>query len=296
MAKNTASAEDRKSLKEARELIEYVDSIDGNEAETRRRVERIFETLMGYDIRHLSREHAIRGAGETEHADFALKTSAKPDAAPVIIVELKRVGIELAVKHLKQVTSYAINAGCEWLLLTNGRDWRLYHVEFGQPPVTRLVDQWNLFSQDKAEVLRKFAMISLKQVTKGSLDDLWLKTKVLSPKSILTALLSEESYRLIRRTLKRDSGVNVAFEDFVASFQKLLNESAAITMAELDIKPPTPTRRAKPKPAAAEEQPAGTPESAEEEEVPAERPAAFTPSPTPVQPSDQAYDQPAGGL
>ena len=249
MAKNIVSAEARKALKEAQGLIEYVATTDGNEAETRRRVERIFETLMGYDIRHLSREHAIRGAGEAEHADFALKTSTAAEAPPVIIVELKRVGVDLAVKHLKQVSSYAINAGCEWILLTNGRDWRLYHVEFGQPPVTHLVDQWNLLSQDRAEVLRKFAMISLKQVTKGSLDGLWLKTKVLEPKSILATILSEESYRLFRRILKRDSGVNVAFDDFVAGFQKLLNESAAIALKELSIKPPTATPRTKGKPA-----------------------------------------------
>lgn len=249
MAKSTVSAEARKALKDARELIEYVATTDGNEAETRRRVERIFENLMGYDIRHLSREHAIKGAGETEHADFGLKTSVSPDAAPVIIVELKRVGVDLATKHLKQVSSYAINAGCEWLLLTNGRDWRLYHVEFGQPPITHLVDQWNIFGQDMADVLRKFEMIGLKKITKGSLDSLWLKTKVLAPKSILSTILSEESYRLFRRILKRDSGVNVAFEDFAAGLRKLLNESAAIAMTELAIKAPVAARRTKAKPA-----------------------------------------------
>ena len=62
---------------------------------------------------HLSRERAVRGAGETEHVDFAIQLERGPDARPMVMVELKRVGIELAKKHLKQVTSYAINAGCE---------------------------------------------------------------------------------------------------------------------------------------------------------------------------------------
>ena len=238
MAKKSISAEARKALKEAREMIGYVEEVDGNEAETRRRVERIFETLMGYDIRHLSREHAVKGAGETEHADFALKTSPEKDTPPVILVELKRVTAELAPKHLRQVSSYAINAGCEWLLLTNGRDWRLYHVEFGQPPITHKVDEWNLFSQDQAAVLGKFDMVSMKQVKKGALDDLWQKTKVLAPESILATVLLEESFRLLRRELKRATGVNVAFEDFVAGFKKMLNESAGITLEKLNIKPP----------------------------------------------------------
>ena len=79
---------------------------------------------------------------------------------------------------------------------------------------------------------------SMKQVKKGALDDLWQKTKVLAPESILATVLLEESFRLLRRELKRATGVNVAFEDFVAGFKKMLNESAGITLEKLNIKPP----------------------------------------------------------
>ena len=162
MAKQRIPAEVRKQIRSAQKTIEEVAKSDGNEAETRRRVERIFESIMGYDICHLSREHAVKGAGATEHVDFAVQTEPGPDAKPEIMVELKRVGIDLAPKHLKQVTSYAINAGCEWVLLTNGREWRVYHVEFGQPPLTKLVDQWNLLKDDISFLAAKFEMISLK--------------------------------------------------------------------------------------------------------------------------------------
>jgi len=135
MPRKKIDKETRRVIIDARRLIEDVMRMDGNEAETRKRVERIFERVMGYDVfKHLSRERAVRGAGETEHVDFTVQMEPGEDAKPIIMVELKRVGVNLARKHLKQVTSYAIDAGCEWMVLTNGREWRLYHVEFGQPP------------------------------------------------------------------------------------------------------------------------------------------------------------------
>ena len=59
-----ATNEVRAAIREARRIIEDVQKADGNEAETRRRVERLFETVMGYDaFKHLSREHAVHGVG-----------------------------------------------------------------------------------------------------------------------------------------------------------------------------------------------------------------------------------------
>ncbi len=121
----------RREILDPRNLIQQAEKADCNESETRRRIERIFENLMGYDVfKHLSRERAIRGAGETEHVDFCIQIEEGQDAKPEIMVEIKRVCVDLAPKHLKQVSSYAINAGCEWILLTNSREWRVYHVAF----------------------------------------------------------------------------------------------------------------------------------------------------------------------
>jgi len=199
-------------------MVEQVAKSDGNEAETRRRVERILETLAGYDLDHLSREHAIKGAGTTEHVDFVMQAEAGPEAKPVVMVELKRVGVNLAPKHLRQACSYAINAGSEWVLLTNGRDWRLYHVEFGQPPITKLVEQWNLMKDEIASLAMKFDLISLKSVRKGGLNELWKKTQVLATESILGALLSLPSLRQARRVLRKKTNVLVDIEDIIRSF------------------------------------------------------------------------------
>ncbi len=236
----------KRNINDARKTIEDVFQLDGNEAETRRRVERIFENLMGYNaFEHLSRERAVKGAGETEHVDFVIQLNRSPDAEPVIMIELKRVGIDLAVKHLKQVTSYAIDCGCEWVLLTNGRAWKLYHVEFGQPPITKLIEQWDLLADDISVLAQKFDILSYKNVKKGSLKKLWKKASVLSPESLLSAITSKENINILRRVLKKNSGVIIEPADLINGLQKLLNESSAIALSKIKIRLPEKKKKGK---------------------------------------------------
>jgi len=239
VARKTIDKETRRVILDSRRMIEKLMKADGNEAETRRRVERIFETVMGYSaFEHLSRERAVKGSGETEHVDFAIQLEPGPDAEPIIMVELKRVGVDLARKHLKQVTSYAIDSGCEWVLLTNSREWRVYHVEFGQPPTTQLIDQWNVLTDDIAQVAPKFQSISYKSIKKGSLKELWQKATVLSADSLLTALVSQDSMNVLRRVLRKNTGVMITRRDLVRGFTKLLNENAAIELSKISVEYP----------------------------------------------------------
>jgi len=244
MAKEIISKEAKSAIRSAKTIIEDILKEDANEAETRRRVERIFENVLGYDpFKHLSRERAVKGAGDTEHMDFTVQM--ERGAKPTIIVELKRVAIDLSSRHVKQVVSYAIDAGCEWIILTNSREWRVYRVEFGQPPETKLLEHWDLLKDDVNTLVKKFELINFKNVKKGKLDHLWVKTKILAPKSLLAAILSEDSIKLISKNLKKTARVTVAPEDVVSGLRKILNESAAIEMDSIKIC--LPTRKGKTK-------------------------------------------------
>jgi len=291
----------RKAIRTARKIIEDVAKADGNEAETRRRVERIFADVMGYDpLVHLSREYAIHGAGTTEHIDFVIRSEKGPNARPVVMVELKRVGIDVGPKHLRQAVSYAINAGCEWVLLTNGRQWRLYHVEFGQPPETRLVEQWDLLKDDIPVLAAKFQLINLKSLKRGRLKKLWEKTRVLAPESILAALFSAETLKACRRILRKNTGVLVNYDDMISGIKRLLNETAAKELAAMKITLPEgakgrtkgTSRRANNSPCA--------PTSASLPEAAAEKPtknnyAAETGGPAPGDMTDAGLDASARG-
>lgn len=278
MPRKKIDKETRRTIIDARRLIEDVMRMDENEAETRRRVERIFETIMGYDaLKHLTRERAVKGAGETEHVDFTVQLEPGEDAKPMIMVELKRVGVDLARKHLKQVSSYAIDAGCEWIILTNGREWKLYHIEFGQPPETVLLEQWDLIKDDPVILAERFETISYKKIRRGSLDKLWQRTKVLASDNLITAMFSEETIRLICRMLKKNTGVAVAPKDVFSGMNKLLNEAASIELSNLKITPPE-RKRPKQKVQKEKEQE----EIAESEQVVEEQPKSTIVDPSPV--------------
>ena len=246
MARTKIDKDTRKALRNARKMIENVAKADGNEAETRRRVERLFGTLMGYDVfKHISREHAVGGTGTTEYCDFAVQIDQGESGKPVIMIELKRINIDLAPKHLKQVSSYAINQGCEWIVLTNGKEWRLYHVTFGQPPRTKLLHSWDLLEDDYDELAEKFQIIGYRNVKKGGLDDLWQKANVLTPRNLLSVLVSEPSIKLIRRELKKSTDVLVTPEDIVGAIRRMLNEAALSELENVKISLPARKPRRK---------------------------------------------------
>ena len=245
MPKQVTNKDMPKILSSIKEMIAEIDKVDANEAETRRRVERVFNMLMGYDVfRHITREHSIQGVGDTEHCDFAVILDNKHSNIPAMLVEIKRIGMGIVTKHLKQAASYAINIGCEWILLTNCKEWKLYHVLFGQPPETKLVDSWNIMEDEPTKVLKKFDLVSYNSVKKGKLDILWKKSSVLTAQNILEILLSESSISMIRRMLKKKTDVTITPEEIVGAVRHLLNEASLVEMDKIRITlPEKPTRK-----------------------------------------------------
>ena len=247
MARQKLDRETRKALLEARKMIEEVAKMDGNEAETRARVRHIFGMIMGYDIfKHITAEYAIHGAGDTVHCDIAIQLEPKESSGPAMLVELKRVNIDLAPKHLRQAASYAIDIGCEWVLLTNGKEWKLYHISFDKPPQTKLINSWNIINDDLAVLAKRFEVVSYKNVKKGSLPRLWEKSNILSAQNLLKVILSQRSIRIIRGELKKATDVTVSPEEVVGAVRRLLNETAVSEMQKIRISLPEKKPRRKP--------------------------------------------------
>jgi len=244
MTKQKLDKETRKALLSARKLIEENAKADGNEAETRKRIDHIFETLMGYDtFKHITQEYAIHGAGDTVHCDIAIQLSHEELSKPDMLIEVKRVNIDLTPKHIRQAASYAIDIGCEWTLLTNSKEWKLYHISFGKPPQTKLIASWDIIDDDPVILAKRFELVSYKNIKKGGLARLWEKSNVLTAQNILKVILSEESIRLIRRELKKATDVTVSPEEIVGAVRRLLNEGAVGEMEKIKISLPEKKQR-----------------------------------------------------
>lgn len=235
MAKQKLDKGTKKALLNARNMIEDIAEADSNEAVTRQRVERIFETCMGFDVlKHITPEYAVHGVGDAEYCDLAIRLEEKE--SPIVLVEVKRVATVLSTKHLKQVASYAINKGCEWALLTNGKEWRLYHISFDQPPQTTLIDSWNILSDDLSVLAEKFELICYRNLKRGLLKQVWDKSNILTARNILKIILSENSIALIRRSLKRTKkGIAVSPEEVVGAVRRLLNEASLTELEGIKI-------------------------------------------------------------
>src|SRR5680860_753439 len=95
-------------------------SRDANEGDTRLFVTDFLCEALGYDkYSDLTTEYVVRG----QYADYGIRI----DGNLLAFIEVKRVGTNLNKSHLRQVEMYAVNEGVEWVILTNGTIWQVYH-------------------------------------------------------------------------------------------------------------------------------------------------------------------------
>ena len=237
----------RKALLEARTMTEAISKIDANEADTRSRVGYFLKSLMGYDrFIHLTSEYRVHAIGDSDYCDLAIKL--EQQIKPVMLIEIKKINVDLSDKHVKQAAIYGINVGCEWVLLTNAREWRMYHVTFGQPPETVSLTSWNLLNDDLPLLADKFELISLRNVKRGGLDQFWQKNNALTAQNLLRIILSEPSISMIRRELKRREKIALYPEEIVNGIRKILNESAMSELERMKISLSPKPRMITPKP------------------------------------------------
>lgn len=105
---------------------------DVGEADTVTIIKDMLADVFGYDkYSDVTSEHAIRGT----YCDLAIKTEGQLQT----LIEVKAIGLDLKDQHVKQAIDYAANQGVDWVLLTNGVVWRVYHLIFAKPIDQELV-------------------------------------------------------------------------------------------------------------------------------------------------------------
>lgn len=105
---------------------------DVGEADTVTIIKDMLADVFGYDkYSDVTSEYAIRGT----YCDLAIKM----DGHLQTLIEVKAIGLDLKEQHVKQAVDYAANQGVDWVLLTNGITWRVYHLIFAKPIDQELV-------------------------------------------------------------------------------------------------------------------------------------------------------------
>jgi predicted type IV restriction endonuclease len=182
---------------------------DANEGDTRLLVTDFLCEGLSFDkYEDLTTEYQVKG----EFADYGIRI----DRQLVAFIEVKRCTQKLNTRHLRQVQMYAVNEGVEWIILTNGQVWQVYHLTGGLPVVVDLALEVDLLSEEpigrKADGLFYLSKDALKR---RLLDDLWKAKAATSPKSLSSVFLSDPVIDAVRKELRRQTGYNSDTADLV---------------------------------------------------------------------------------
>lgn len=173
---------------------------DVGEADTVTIVKDMLAEVFGYDkYADVTSEFAIRGT----YCDLAIKV----DSALQTLIEVKAVGLDLKEAHVKQAVDYAANQGVDWVLLTNGIYWRVYHVVFAKPIEQELVvdiDFSKLSARSEAD-LELLYLWCKEGWQKSVLSEYHTQRQALSRFFVGAMLLTEPVLDVIRRELRRVS-------------------------------------------------------------------------------------------
>lgn len=187
-------------IKRYQPVLAAAKSRDVGEADTVTIIKDMLADVFGYDkYSEVTSEYAIRST----YCDLAIKL----DGTLQTLIEVKAIGLELKDAHAKQAVDYAANQGVDWVLLTNGISWRVYHVIFAKP-----IDQ---------ELVIDIDFCSLNQRTESDLELLYLWCKEGWQRSVLgeyhiqkqalsrfflgAMILTDPVIDVIRRELRRVS-------------------------------------------------------------------------------------------
>lgn len=119
-------------IKRYQPILSAAKARDVGEADTVTIVKDMLADVFGYDkYADVTSEYAIRGT----YCDLAIKM----DGQLQTLIEVKAIGLDLKDSHVKQAVDYAANQGVDWVLLTNGLIWRVYHIIFAKPIDQELV-------------------------------------------------------------------------------------------------------------------------------------------------------------
>ncbi|TNJ34424.1 type I restriction enzyme HsdR N-terminal domain-containing protein [Arenimonas terrae] len=143
-------------IKRYQPIVAAAKARDVGEADTVTIIKDMLADVFGYDkYSDVTSEYAIRGT----YCDLAIKL----DGQLQTLIEVKSIGLDLKESHVKQAIDYAANQGVDWVLLTNGAIWRVYHVIFAKP-----IDQ---------ELVLEIDFCSLSHRSDGDIERLYLFCK-----------------------------------------------------------------------------------------------------------------------
>ncbi len=203
---------------------------DVSEADTVTIIKDLLCDLFGYDkYAELTSEHSIRGT----YCDLAVKL----DAKLAFLIEVKAIGVGLKDNHVKQAIDYAANQGVEWVVLTNGVEWRLFRVIFQKPIDKQEVATFNLLNmstRNKSD-LETLYLLTREGFSKSALAEYTDRKEATSRYMLAAIILGSDSVKsTLRREIRRVSELLVEPEEIERMLRDEVLKRDAIEGPEAD--------------------------------------------------------------
>ncbi|MEV2278276.1 hypothetical protein AB0I72_22090 [Nocardiopsis sp. NPDC049922] len=180
-------------------LAELVER-DANEGDTRMLVADILSVGMNYSkYQDLTTEYRTGG----ESVDYAIVR----DGALFAPVEVKGCAQDLDVRNIQTARRVAAEHGAEWIVLTNGRLWKAYHLrpaedgEGTQPVLIVDVDLMDAEAHDRS--IDALFHLTHEAVEHGRLETLRKWNEALEAEPLAAVLRSESVVAAVREAVRR---------------------------------------------------------------------------------------------
>ncbi len=187
-----------KQVTRFQKVLQIAKDRDVNESDTVAVLTDMFSDIFGYDkYLEVTSEVAIRGT----YCDLALKVDDKVQ----FLIEAKAIGISLKETHMKQACDYGANHGVQWVVLTNGIEWRIYRIRFEQPINFDLVCTFNFLSLNpRTQKDQEFLFLLTKEALgKKAREQFYEKVQSVNRFVVGSLILSDPVISVIRRELKK---------------------------------------------------------------------------------------------
>ncbi len=213
----------KRFLQQFRNVLQRAVEQDINEADTRVLVRRILQEL-GYDpISELTAEFMVN----QQYVDLAVKVAGDIR----FFVEIKKINTRLRKEHTRQVSSYCLDKGIKWAVLTNAVHWQIYKVH--SIPVERdLLAETDLLKDSIDQAVSTLLLLQKERVKSGSLEKSWEKLKAMSEENLLKALFDRDVVRAIKTRVEKSTKTPVAPRSLLDALTDLFNEKALQTIGK----------------------------------------------------------------
>lgn len=190
-----------KGVKKFQPILAKAKAADINESDTVTIITDMLCEVFGYDkYENITSEFAIKKT----FCDLAIKLN----GTVPLLLECKAAGIDLKDDHARQATNYAADSGIEWVVLTNGLDWKVYKIVFAKPIDKQLVYEFNFCElspkkQSDLEMLYYLSIEAFAKSTHGALEDLHEQKQVINRYMIGRIMLTAPVLDAARKTVRK---------------------------------------------------------------------------------------------